>query len=156
MRAARKVVLVGLLAVVACAIGQASAASSATTSVRCSLNAHLKSGLSDRGALAGSVGCGHRFGKGSYQGRYREHVEPSSLTGGETGSSKFSFNAGTVRGTYVLPPAPIAGTAAFHGTFHISGGTGRFKHVSGTLTMTCAHRIPLLTRCALSGPVTGI
>lgn len=156
MRATWRVVLVGLLAAVASVVGQASAASSAATSVRCSLHAHLRSGLSDRGALVGSVGCGHRFGKGRYHGRYRDHVEPFSVTGSETGSSKLSFKAGTVRGTYALPPAPISGTAAFHGTFHITGGTGRFKRVSGTLTMTCAHRIPLLTNCTLSGPVTGI
>ena len=117
MRATRTVVLVGFLAAVASVIGQASAASSAATSVRCSLHAHLKSGLSDRGALVGSVGCGHRFGKGSYQGRYREHVEPSSLTGGETGSSKFSFKAGTVRGTYALPPARISGPRRSAGLF---------------------------------------
>ena len=156
MRATRKVVLVGLLAAVASVISQASAASPATTSVRCSLHAQLKSGLSDKGALIGSVTCGHPFGKGSYHGRYRDKVEPSPVTGSETGSSKLSFKAGTVRGTYTIRQAPISGTAPFHGTFHITGGTRRFKHVSGTLNMTCAHRIPPLTRCTMSGSVSGV
>lgn len=157
MRATRKVVLVGLLAALASVIGQASAASPAATSVRCSVHAYLKSGqISDKGALVGSVTCGHPFGKGSYHGRYRDNVEPSPFTGSETGSSKFSFKAGTVRGTYTIGQAPISGTDPFHGTFHVTGGSGRFKHVSGTLNMTCTHRIPPLTSCTVSGPVTGI
>jgi hypothetical protein len=106
--------------------------------------------------LVGSVRCGHPFGKGSYHGRYRDNVTPSPLTGSEAGSSKLSFKAGTVRGSYTIGQAPISGTAPYHGTFHMTGGTGRFKHVRGTLNMTCAHRIPPLTDCTLSGPVSGI
>jgi hypothetical protein len=149
------VVLVGLLAAVASVIGQASAASPAATSLRCSLQAQLKSGqISVKGTLVGSVTCGHPFGKGSYHGRYRDSVEPSPFTGSETGSSTFAFKAGIVRGTYTIPQAPISGTAPYHGTFHITGGTGRFRHASGTLKLTCTHRIPPLTNCTVSGPVT--
>ena len=138
-------------------IGQAAAASPPTTSVRCSLHAQLKTGqLSDKGALVGSVKCGRPFGKGSYHGRYRDSVTPSPLTGSETGSSKLSFKAGTVRGTYTIGRAPIPGTAPYHGTFHVTGGTGRFNHVRATLKMTCAHRIPPLTDCTVFGPVSGI
>ena len=157
MRASRWLVLVGLLTAIASGIGQASAASPAATSVRCSLRAQLETGqISDQGTLVGFIKCGHPFGKGSYHGRYRDNVVPFPFTGSETGSSKFSFKPGTVRGTYTLPPARISGTAPFHGTFHITGGTRLFKHVSGTLNMTCAHRIPPLTDCTLSGPVNGI
>src|SRR5437763_16108165 len=157
MRATRKVVLLGLPAAVALLIGQASAASPAATPVRCSLHAQLKNGqISDRGALVGSLTCGQPFGKGSYHGRYRDHVAPSPFAGSETGSSKLSFQAGTVHGSYTLPTARIAGTAPFHATFRMAGGTGPFKHVRGTLKMTCKHRIPPLTDCTLSGPVSGI
>jgi hypothetical protein len=80
--------------------------------------AQLKTGqISDQGALVGSVTCGPPLGRGSYHGRYRDHVVPFPWTGSETGSSKLSFRAGTVRGTYALPPHPISGTAPFHGTF---------------------------------------
>jgi hypothetical protein len=121
------------------------------------LHTQLKTGqISDKGALVGSVTCGHAFGKGSYHGRYRDSVTPSPLTGSETGSSKLSFRAGTVRGAYTIRRAPISGTAPYRGTFHMTGGTGRFKHVSGTLNMTCAHRIPPLADCTVSGPVSGI
>lgn len=137
-------------------IGQASAASRAATSVRCSLRAHLTAPLSNRGALVGSVKCGRRFGRGSYHGRYRDKVAPGTVTGSETGSSKLSFKAGTIRGTYTLSPVPLSGTAPFRGTFHVIGGTRRFKHMRGTLRMICAHRIPPLTDCTISGPVTGI
>src|SRR5436305_11450866 len=114
MRATRTVVLLGLLTAVVSVIGQASAAAPAARVVRCSLHTQLASGqISDRGAEVGSVACGRRFGKGSYHGRYREHVEPSPFIGSETGSSKLSFQAGTVRGTYTIARAPISGTAPF-------------------------------------------
>jgi len=157
VRATKAVVLLGFLTAVASVIGQASAASPATTSVRCSLHAQLKTGqISNKGALVGSATCGHPFGDGSYHGLYRDYVTPSPLTGSEAGSSKLSFKAGTVRGAYTISQAPISGTAPYHGTFHITGGTGRFKHLSGKLKMTCAHRIPPLTDCTVSGPVSGV
>jgi hypothetical protein len=154
---ARTVVLLGSLIAVASIAGQTAAARPATTSVRCSLHAYLRSGqISDKGALVGSVRCGNPFGKGSYHGRYRDYVVPQSFTGSETGSSKLAFQAGTVHGTYTIAQAPISGIAPFRGTFHITGGTGRFKHVGGALNMTCDHAIPPLTHCIVSGPVTGI
>jgi hypothetical protein len=155
MRATRKVVLLGVLTAVASVIGQASAASPAATSVQCSWHAHIKGQVYQyKGALVGSVTCGNPFGKGSYHGRYRDNITPP--TGSETGSSKLSFNAGTVRGTYTLPPATISGTARYAGTFRVTGGTGRFKHVSGTLHMSCAHLVPPTEACTVSGTVTGI
>ena len=157
MHATKKVVLAGALAAVALVIGQASAAGHTATSLRCSLHASFKTGqISDKGALVGSLTCGHPFGKGSYHGLYRDYVVPSPLTGSESGSSRLSFKAGTVRGTYTIGQAPISGTAPYHGTFHVTGGTRRFKHVGGTLRMTCAHWIPPLTDCTVSGPVSGI
>ena len=157
MRVIRQVVVLGSLVAVAAMIGQASAASSVATSALCSVHAGYQTGqVSDKGVMVGSVTCGRPLGNGSYRGRYRDNVNPSPFSGMETGSSKLSFKAGMVRGRYTINRAPISGTAPFHGTFHITGGTGRFKHVSGTLRMTCAHRIPPLTDCALSGPVTGI
>ena len=156
MRAIKLVALLGFLTAAASVTGLASAAGSATTSVRCSVRAQLTAPLAETGALVGSVTCGHPFGKGRYHGRYRDKVNPSPVTASETGSSKLSFKAGTVRGTYTLRQAPISGTAPYHGTFHITGGTGRLKHVTGTLDMTCAHRIPPLTRCTMSGSVSGV
>jgi hypothetical protein len=121
------------------------------------LHAYPASGqISNRGALLGSVSCGRPLGKGSYHGQYRDNVTTSPFTGSETGTSKLSFKAGTVRGTYMVDRAPIAGTAPFHGTLHVTGGTGRFKHASGTLKITCVHHVPPLTDCTVSGPVTGI
>jgi hypothetical protein len=156
IRATRIVMVLGLAAA-ASFIGQASAASRTVSAVRCSLRASLKSGnLSSTGILVGSVSCGHPLGQGSYHGRYRDYVVPWPFTGSETGSSKLSFDTGTVRATYKIAQAPISGTAPYHGTFHITGGTGRFKHASGTLRMTCSHRIPPLTDCTVRGPVSGI
>lgn len=156
VRPTKSVVFLALLTAAAYAVGQASAASPAKTFLRCSVHAHMTAGISTSGTYVGSVRCGHRFGEGGYHGRYREKVEPTPVIALETGSSKLSLKVGTVRGTYLLGPAPISGTEPFHGTFHITGGTGRFKHLNGTLNVTCAHRIPPLTDCTLSGSVTGI
>ena len=157
MRATKTVVLLGLLTAACCVIGQASAASPATRSLRCALHARLKTGqIAPTGALVGSVSCGHRLGTGSYHGRYRDNVNPSPFIGSEAGSSKLSFEAGAIRGTYAIDQTLISGTAPYRGTFHIIGGTRRFRRASGTLRMTCAHRIPALTDCTVSGPVSGI
>ena len=156
MSATQKFVVLGLLAAAAFLVAQASSAAPAGMSVRCSLHAGYTTGqVSNKGTMAGSVTCGRPFGKGSYHGYYRDNATRFPTTS-ETGSSKLSFKAGTVRGTYTVGPAPISGTAPWRGMFHITSGTRRFKHVSGTLKMTCAHRIPPLTDCTLSGRVTGI
>ena len=154
MRATRKVMLLGLLTAVASVIGQASAASPAATSVQCAWHARTKGPYRYKGTLAGSVRCSRPFGKGSYNERYRDNITPP--TGSETGSSKLSFKAGTVRGTYMLPPAMISGTAHYPGTFRITGGSRQFKHVSGTLHMNCLHIVPPTEDCTASGTVTGI
>ena len=156
MRAIGWVVILGVLTSVASVIGQASAASPPATSVQCSWHTRITSeGYRYKGGLVGAVRCSHPFGKGVYHGRYRDNIrEPTAAS--ETGSSKLSFNAGTVRGTYMLGPATIAGTARYQGTFHITDGTGRFRHVSGTLHMSCAHRVPPTVACRVSGPITGI
>ncbi len=155
MRAIKAVALLALFAGAASVIGQASAAGSVTTSVRCSVRAQLTGPLAETGALAGSVTCGHPLGKGSYHGRYRDNVAHWPIVS-ETGSSKLSFKAGSIRGTYTLGPALASGIAPYHATFQITGGTGRFKHVTGTLHMTCAHRVPPLTHCTISGSVSGV
>ncbi len=155
MRATGKVMLLGLLTAVASVIGQASAATPAGSSVRCSWHAHTE-GQAYRyeGTVVGSVTCSRPFGKGSYHERYRDNITPP--TGSETGSSRLSFKAGTVRGTYTLPSAMISGTAHYPGTFHITGGTRRFKHVRGTLHISCMHLVPPTVDCTASGNVSGI
>ena len=156
MRAIRWVLLLGVLAPAASVADLASATSPPASAVRCSWHAHITShGYRYKGALVGAVRCGTRFGKGVYRGRYEDNVrELTAAT--ETGSTKLSFRAGTVRGTYKLGPATIAGTARYHGTFHITDGSGRFRHLSGTLQMTCAHRVPPTVACTISGRVAGV
>ena len=70
----KAVAILGLLTAVASVVGQASAAGSVTTAVRCSLRAHLTAPLAQTGAIIGSVTCGHSIGKGRYNGRYRDNV----------------------------------------------------------------------------------
>lgn len=154
MRATRNVVLLGLLTAVASVIGQASAASPAGTTVHCSWHAHTKGPYRYKGTIVGSVVCSRPLGKGSYRERYRDNI--TLPTGSETGSSKLSFKAGSVRGTYVLPAATVSGTADYPGTFHITGGSGHFTHLSGTLHMRCHHLVPPTEDCTASGIVTGI
>lgn len=140
----------------ATAVGQASAVTPATTSVKCSWHAHIKGGIYVyKGTLDGSVTCSRPFGTGGYNERYHDHIIPPTAAS-ETGSSKLSFTAGAIHGTYVLSPATIAGTARYQGTFHITGGSGQFSHVRGTLHMSCAHIVPPTDSCTASGTVTGL
>ncbi len=151
MRTTGKVILVGLL--VASLIGEASATTQHGVFVRCSFQLRDTSGIY-RGTgtyRGGTAKCGKRFGKGRYSGRYRDMVTPP--TGIETGSSKFTFHAGTVRAAYEF--SGVITTTRYRGVMHVLGGTGRFKHAAGTLRLRCTKHPPDAA-CTASGRITGI
>jgi hypothetical protein len=155
MRTIRRTVALGVLTAAASVIGSASAATHAT-SVKCSWRAHIEGGIYHyRGAVVGTVTCSHPFGAGGYRERYQDNLLPPTAAS-ETGSSKLSLAAGVVRGTYELSRATAAGTARYQGTLHVTGGSGNFVHVRGTLHMSCAHIVPPTDNCTASGTVTGL
>lgn len=148
MRASKKLLFIGLLAVVASAIGQASAAPRAGTSVRCSWQTHAQSEwYRVQGTAVGSVTCSRPLGAGRYHGSYRARVTPP--TASETGSSKLAFKAGTVAGSYRVSGA-FSGSTHYLGMLRVLGGTGQFKHVTGTLRISCVIHVPTES-CHASG-----
>jgi hypothetical protein len=144
---------VGLLMAAASVVGQASAAAQPGTSVQCSWTTHPPGWLSVQGPRVGSVTCSQPFGTGRYHGTHLARLTPPTWF--ENNSSKLSFKRGTVLGKY-----RIAGIwnpmSAQHvvGTFRITGGTGQFLHIAGTLHVRCTYA-PANETCHASGPVTG-
>jgi hypothetical protein len=153
MRTATKAVLVGLLTVVAPAAAEASPPHQGT-SVRCSWRAPSQATwFSVDGTRAGPVKCNAPLGTGRYRARYRDRVTPP--TASETASPRLSFQGGTFAGSFRLSgtfsPAPYH----YHGVLRVSGGTGRYRHVAGTLRLSCTIRVAQET-CRASGTLTGI
>jgi hypothetical protein len=148
----KRLIVVGLLALVASAAG-ATAATQNGTFVRCSWHTHAQGyRYQVQGTAVGSVKCSRPFGTGRYSGRYRARVTPP--TASETGSSKLSFKAGTVHGSYRIS-GRFSGSTHYPGVLRISGGTGRFKHATGTLKISCVVHIPT-EACQGSGTLKGI
>lgn len=157
MRVTGKAMLDGFLVTLAALVGPAAAAAPSRTLVQCSWHAQNQNPFSDaRGTQRGSVRCSDPLGKGGYRSRYRDTIMfTTPLTSSQKGSSNLVFKSGTVRGTYALRPGVFSGKTHYHGTFHITGGTGEFKHARGTLHMTCTVHVPEQA-CTASGPVSGI
>lgn len=74
-------------------------------------------------------------------------------TAGETTSVRLSFKAGTVRGSYQL--SGVLETTKYRGTLTLTGGTGRFRHVTGTMQLSCTATVPIV-RCKASDTLAGI
>jgi hypothetical protein len=152
MRASRTLALVGSLAAAACIVGQASAANGAATFTRCTWHARVQGGIyTVRGAMVGSVKCTKPLGAGGFHARYRDNITPP--TASETASPRFSLRSGTLRGS--LQVSGIMVTTHYQGVFHITGGSERFKHASGSLHLSCVVHPPFET-CTASGAIAGI
>ena len=156
MRAITKVVLAGVLGAIVSVAGLASAASTRGTSISCSWHAQNQGPWQAHGTQRGSVKCSRPLGNGDYRARYRDTFKPTRpLTASQSGSSKLTLERGTVRGTYKLAAAKLRKGNRYRGTFHITGGTGKFRNASGTLQLICTVHVPKQA-CTVSGPVTGI
>jgi len=150
----RKVVLVAVLTAVASVVGPASAAAPAGISVQCSWHAPTQgSHYSVDGTRAGPITCGTPLGTGRYRARYRDRLTPP--TASEAASPRLSFQTGTVHGSFRVSGTFSSQPYHYHGTFHTSGGTGQFKHVAGTLQVSCTIRTTDET-CRASGRLAGI
>jgi len=151
IRVARKIVLAGLLSAVTLVVAQASAATDGGRIVRCSWRVSDGYPYRGQGTQVGHVTCGKPLGKGRYHGKYKDSVEPPIA--GETTSLRLSFKGGRLHGSYQL--SGVLETTRYHGTLTITGGTRRFRHVTGTMQLSCIATVPII-RCNASGTLTGI
>jgi hypothetical protein len=147
----RALALAGLLSAVVMVVAQASAATDGGRFVRCSWRVSDGYPYRGQGIQTGHVTCGRPFGKGRYHGKYKDTVDPP--TAGETTSVRISLKAGTVHGSYQV--SGVLETTKYHGTLTITGGTGRFRHVAGTMQLSCIATVPIV-RCKAFGSLTGI
>ena len=72
-------------------------------------------------------------------------------TAGETTSLRLSFNLGTVRGRYQV--SGVLETTKYYGTLTITGGSGRYRHATGTMQLSCIATVPIV-RCKAFGTLT--
>ena len=61
---------------------------------------------------------------------------------GETTSLRLSLKSGTVCGSCQL--SGVLETTKYHGTLTITGGTGRVRHVTGTMQLSCIATVPIV------------
>ena len=77
------------------------------------------------------VDCASPFGKG-----LGYNISTDTFKGGSTflvtGPFKFYFNQGTIHGTYRITATASSAGVSGSGTYKVTGGTGAFKHVSGS------------------------
>ncbi len=154
MRSTWKLGSVGLLALRASLAVAGPAATRGGVFIRCSFHMLDPAGVyRPVGRYSGGpVKCSLPVGSGTYSGKYVDRV-PKWPMGDEVGSSKLSLRGGTARGSY-----RISGNAAIYtysGNMKFLDGTGRFRHVSGTLALKCRKRLPDMV-CTGSGTVRGI
>ena len=152
MRATKAVILIGLITAAAAIIEPASAAAPVRVSVRCSFRLHDPALFYQVKGIysGGSATCNKPLGNGHYSGTYHDMVAQISS---ETGRAKISFKHGTIHGTYEIS-GPFV-TRKYNGHLLITGGTGRFKHATGTLQLRCT-KDPPDGSCKASGKLAGI
>lgn len=93
----------------------------------------------ESGNMLGSAACGKLLGSGMADAAFALQD-----TGDLTGKLKLYFGTGSLKGTFDLTPGdstmPTPGTFEtqdYTGTAVIAGGTGAYKGVTGTATLSC-------------------
>ena len=150
--------LLGTLTALAPVIGEASAVTQAGVRIHCSWRGVQQGvGRQNDGTRLGTVRCNRHVGKGQFRAHYATKVTfpGGRVTAGETAHAKLSFKKGTVHGAYHISGRLSGRVHAYHGVFDITGGTGRFRGVTGTLELACTDNPPD-EACDASGVVAGL
>jgi hypothetical protein len=150
--------LLGTLIALASVIADASAVPQTGSRVRCSWRA-VEQGVGRHleGTMLGTARCNRSVGIGRFRARYVTKVTfpGGRVTASETDHVKLSFKRGTMHGAYRISGLLSGHAHAYHGTFEITGGTGRFRGVTGTLKLACTDRPPD-EACDASGTIAGM
>ena len=106
--------------------------------VSCTLQMQTLAPPGASGEDFGTVNCASVFGKGVQHDALT--VTPTSpTTATVTGPFKQFFDTGTIHGTVNLTAsATSAGVVTYTGVADISGGTGAYKHVTGSAKVQCS------------------
>jgi hypothetical protein len=84
----------------------------------------------------GTLSCASPLGKGVQHNTASVTRNADATKGTFSGNLKLFLNTGTVRGSYKSDFTVQTGAAKYDGTIKISSGTGAFKGVKGTGTIT--------------------
>jgi hypothetical protein len=84
----------------------------------------------------GTLSCAAPLGKGVQHNRASVTRNADSTNGTFSGTIKLYLNTGTLRGTYKSQYTVQNATVSYDGTIKISSGTGVFKGLKGTGTLT--------------------
>jgi hypothetical protein len=84
----------------------------------------------------GTLSCASPLGKGVQHNTAKVTRNADATKGTFSGTVKLFLNTGTVRGSYKTEFTVQTGAAKYDGTMKISSGTGEFKGVTGTGTIT--------------------
>lgn len=84
----------------------------------------------------GTLSCSAPLGKGVQHDNARITGTSSTAGAFDDGSLKLFFDTGTLRGTYKTSFTVADKTVTYDGTLKVSSGTGAFRGVSGTGTIT--------------------
>lgn len=141
----RRCFAVGILAIAApAAVAVAAAAGKpAATSLRCTINNKTQSAnaAGTKGYDLGKISCPTPLGAGLEYDKFS--ITATGTTATITGPFKLYFNQGTLHGTFKLKStAGSGGTTMSSGKLRITGGTGAFKRVGGTGTVSGTSTTP--------------
>ena len=88
---------------------------------------------STSGKDLGYVKCGGPFGSGLQSDSFKDTLSGNNVKA--SGPVKDFFDTGTIHGTYSISGSLTGST--FTGTGTVAGGTGAFKHIKGSIKLTC-------------------
>lgn len=133
------------------------AAKAKVTKINCTLQLFAQGAPNPSGIHFGIPSCPRTFGTGLHHNSYT--VTPTGPGQGSIAARfKNAYDLGTVRGTVAMTFAATSPTnIAYQGTIRYTGGTGAYKKVRGTGTISCtttdggAHK-----SCTVRSKVTGL
>lgn len=138
----RNLISMAVMATAAIAVSPgagASAKSNKVTELSCTIEA-FQQGMPNPSAIQfGFVSCPKPLGRGLHYSAFTVTSRPApGVPGAANGTFKNYFNRGTTSGTFELTITASSPTSlTYTGTVSYTGGTGKFKHVTGGGTIVC-------------------
>lgn len=131
------IAIAGVLAIGVPVVGAtaSTAATSSGATITCTFQNYNPTPTQSSGVTFASISCPEPFGPGVQAGTYSATVNATTGAVMEEGTYTNWYAAGTTYGTFSQTSATAT---TFKGTFTDTGGTGAFKGIKGTGTLTCS------------------
>lgn len=156
---AKKTLIVASLSVIAAlavGVGSGSALITRPRKVTCKVQSTSQSPGKLTGYDLGFVNCPPPGGgKGLHYDTFKNTVIPPNKVSGQ-GTFKEYFDSGTVHGTYRLGGTFVGTSGTASGPLKVLGGTGAFRHMTGSGKLTCTTPDGVHNNCTIVVRETGI